>query len=113
MTTTPNALGDRSNWVFAALNVGFWNLAGFVGLAVPVAAFEGSIKQTPVKQPDGSWIWTYSITVQGVTYTAELHGKYTILVFVGICTLPKRMIITIIFGITENPIQVLLKVIGY
>jgi hypothetical protein len=77
MTTTPNALGDHSNWVFAALNVGFWNLAGFVGLAVPVAAFEGSIKQTPVKQPDGSWIWTYSITVQGVTYTAELHGKYT------------------------------------
>jgi hypothetical protein len=74
---TQNALGDRSNWVFAALNVGFWNLAGFVGLAVPVTAFEESIRQTPVKQPDGSWIWTYSITVQGVTYTAELHGKYT------------------------------------
>ena len=74
--TTRNALGDRSNWLFAALNVGFWNLAGFVGLAVPVAAFVESIKQTPVKQPDGSWIWTYSITVQGVTYTAELHGKY-------------------------------------
>lgn len=72
-----NALGDRSNWLFAALNVGFWNLAGFVGLTVPVAAFVESIKQTPVKQPDGSWIWTYSITVQGVTYTAELHGKYT------------------------------------
>ena len=74
--TTPNALGDRSNWVFAALNVGFWNLTGFVGLAIPVTAFVESIKQTPVKQPDGSWIWTYSITVQGITYTAELHGKY-------------------------------------
>jgi hypothetical protein len=74
--TTPNALGDHSNWVFAALNVGFWNLAGFVGLTIPVTAFVESIKQTPVKQPDGSWIWTYSITVQEVTYTAELHGKY-------------------------------------
>jgi hypothetical protein len=71
-----NALGDRSNWTFAALNVGFWNLAGFVGLAIPVTAFVESIKQTPVKQPDGSWIWTYSITVAGTTYTAELHGKY-------------------------------------
>jgi hypothetical protein len=74
--TIPNALGDRSDWVFAALNVGFWNLAGFVGLAIPVSAFVESIKQTPVKQPDGSWIWTYSITVQGVTYAAELQGKY-------------------------------------
>jgi hypothetical protein len=71
-----NALGDRANWGFAALNVGFWNLVGFVGLAIPVAAFTESIKQTPVKQPDNSWIWTYSITVQGITYTAELHGKY-------------------------------------
>ncbi len=74
--TTANALGDHSNWTFAALNVGFWNLVGFIGLAIPVTAFVESIKQTPVKQPDGSWIWTYSITVVGTTYTAELHGKY-------------------------------------
>jgi hypothetical protein len=71
-----NALGDRTNWGFAALNVGFWNLVGFVGLAIPVAAFVESIQQTPVKQADNSWVWTYSITVQEVTYTAELHGKY-------------------------------------
>lgn len=71
-----NALGDRSNWGFAALNVGFWNLAGTIGLAVPVAAFVESLKQTPVKQPDNSWIWTYSITVQGITYTAKLQGTY-------------------------------------
>ena len=71
-----NALGDRSNWGFAALNVGFWNLVGFVGLAIPVGAFVESIKQTPIKQPDNSWVWTYSITVQEITYTAELHGKY-------------------------------------
>jgi hypothetical protein len=72
----PNALGDRTNWLFAVLNVGFWNLAGFVGLTIPVAAFTESLKQTPVKQTDGSWIWTYSITVQGITYTAKLNGKY-------------------------------------
>ncbi len=73
---TRNAIGDRTNWGFAALNVGFWNLVGFVGLAIPVASFVESIKQTPVKQPDNSWVWTYSITVQEITYTAELHGKY-------------------------------------
>ena len=49
---------------------------GIFGLAIPVASFVESVKQTPVKQPDNSWVWTYSITVQGVTYTAELHGKY-------------------------------------
>ena len=74
--TAPNALGDHTNWGFAALNVGFWNLVGFVGQAIPATAFVESIKQTPVKQPDGSWIWTYSITVEGIIYTAELHGKY-------------------------------------
>lgn len=74
--TTLNALGDRANWGFAALNVGFWNLVGFFGLAIPVASFVESVKQTPVKQPDNSWVWTYSITVQNITYTAELHGKY-------------------------------------
>jgi hypothetical protein len=79
--TTPaiasgNALGDRSNWSFAALNVGFWNLVGLVGLAIPVASFAASVNQAPVKQPDNSWVWTYSITVQEITYTSELHGKY-------------------------------------
>jgi hypothetical protein len=74
--STLNALGDHANWGFAALNVGFWNLVGFVGLAIPVTAFVESIKQTPIKQPDNSWIWTYSITVQGIAYTAKLNGKY-------------------------------------
>jgi hypothetical protein len=76
IVTGSQAIGDRSNWTFAALNVGFWNLVGVVGLAIPVASFVASINQTPVKQPDNSWVWTYSITVQGITYTAELHGKY-------------------------------------
>ena len=71
-----NALGDRSNYDFAAFNVGFWNLVGTFGLAIPVSSFTESLKQTPVRQPDGSWVWTYSVTVNLVTYTAELHGKY-------------------------------------
>ncbi len=71
-----NALGDRSNWGFAAFNVGFWNIVGVLGLAVPVASFVESFKHTPTPQPDASWIWTYDVPVAGVTYTAALHGKY-------------------------------------
>lgn len=75
-SATANALVDRSNWNYASWNVGFWNLVGTLGLAIPVNAFVESLKQNPVKQPDNSWVWTYSVTVQFVTYTAELHGKY-------------------------------------
>jgi hypothetical protein len=71
-----NALGDRGNWLFAALNVGFWNIMGVLGLAVPVASFVESFKHTPVQQSDGSWVWTYNVPVGGTTYNAALHGKY-------------------------------------
>jgi hypothetical protein len=70
------AIGDRSNWNYAAFNVGFWNIIGALGLAVPVASFVGSFKYTPTQQPDYSWVWTYSVTVLNSIYDAELHGKY-------------------------------------
>lgn len=73
---TSTAFGDRSNWGYAAFNVGFWNIVVFVGLAVPVASFVESFNHTPVQQPDSSWIWTYDVPVAGDVYTAELHGKY-------------------------------------
>jgi len=71
------ALGDRANWGFAAFNVGFWNTLAVVGLAVPVASFGESFHHVPTRQPDHSWVWTYEVTVQKATYTAELHGRYT------------------------------------
>lgn len=73
---TANALGDRSNWGYAALNVGFWNIVGFLGLVVPVASFVESFNHTPVQQPDSNWVWTYDVPVAGDVYTAELHGIY-------------------------------------
>lgn len=73
---TDNALGDCSNWGFAVLNVGFWDIVGFLGLAVPVASFIESFEHVPVQQADHSWVWSYNVTAQGVVYTAELHGKY-------------------------------------
>jgi hypothetical protein len=67
---------NQSNWNYAALNVGFWSIVAVVGLAVPVAAFRASFQHIPVQQPDGSWIWSYSVIVGGSVYSAELHGQF-------------------------------------
>ena len=67
---------NQSNWNYAALTVGFWSVVVVVGLAVPVAAFRASFQHTPVQQPDGSWIWSYSVMVGGSVYSAELHGQF-------------------------------------
>jgi hypothetical protein len=67
---------NQSNWNYAALTVGFWSAVVVVGLAVPVAAFRASFQHTPVQQPDGSWIWSYSVSIGGSVYSAELHGQF-------------------------------------
>jgi hypothetical protein len=67
---------NQSNWNYAALTVGFWGVVGLGVLAVPVAAFRASFLHTPVQQPDGSWIWSYSVMVGGSVYSAELHGQF-------------------------------------
>jgi hypothetical protein len=64
---------DNYNW--AATHVGVWNLIITVGLAVPVAAFVESFAHRPTQQPDGSWIWSYHLTVDGDQYSAALHGS--------------------------------------
>jgi hypothetical protein len=43
---------------------------------VPVAAFRESFNHTPVQQPDGSWLWSYSVNITGSVYTAKLHGQF-------------------------------------
>jgi hypothetical protein len=63
-----------TNYTFAAVNVGVWNLIITVGLAVPVLTFAESFNHTPVLQPDGSWLWSYSKTIVD-TYSAKLNGK--------------------------------------
>jgi hypothetical protein len=67
---------NQSNWNYAALTVGFWSAVVVVGLAVPVAAFRTSFQHTPVQQTDGSWVWSYSVSIGGSVYSAELHGQF-------------------------------------
>jgi len=63
---------DNYNW--AAVHVGVWNLLITVGMAVPVASFVESFAHRPVQQPDGSWLWSYDLTVDGDLYSAALRG---------------------------------------
>ena len=69
-------LSNQSHWNHAALNVGFWSAVAVVGLAVPIAAFRASFHNIPLEQPDGSWIWSYSVRIGGSVHSAELHGQY-------------------------------------
>jgi hypothetical protein len=73
---SPLSSNESTNWNYAALTVGFWGAVVVVGLAVPVAAFRESFLHTPVQQPDGLWIWSYSVMVGGSVYSAELHGQF-------------------------------------
>ncbi|MGH1364766.1 MAG: hypothetical protein ACRBF0_14480 [Calditrichia bacterium] len=61
------------NW--AALNVGIWNTILVVTLVGPVAAFGESFNHDPVRQEDGSWLWSYNFPVLGVQHSAKLYGR--------------------------------------
>ena len=67
-------VGAGENWRWAALHVGVWNVIITVGLVVPVAAFLESFNHTPEQQEDGSWVWSYDVTVGGVVHSAALHA---------------------------------------
>jgi len=41
----------------------------------PVAAFVESFNHQPVQQLDGSWLWSYDVTVGRVVHTAKLFGQ--------------------------------------
>jgi len=68
--------GNQSNWYYAAGTVVIWGAILITTLVVPVAAFRTSFQHTPVQQPDGSWLWSYSVNIGNATYTAKLHGQF-------------------------------------
>jgi hypothetical protein len=65
----------RGNWGWAAIHVGVWSTIIKIGLAIPVAAFAESFNHQPVQQPDGSWLWSYTVNISGIDHTAKLFGK--------------------------------------
>jgi len=75
----PNPISQQvitnGNWGWGALHVGVWNIIVTVGMTVPVAAFLESFNHVPEQQSDGTWVWSYEVTVSGVLHTAELHAS--------------------------------------
>ncbi len=69
---------SKGAWLWAVGNVAVWNTVAVVTLAVPVAAFTESFNHNPELQPDGKWLWSYSFTVLGETFTAKLYGALEI-----------------------------------
>jgi hypothetical protein len=65
---------SNSNWEFAATVAGFWKMILTTTLALPVAAFEVAINQSPVFVSGKTWQWSYTVTYQAVTYKARLTG---------------------------------------
>ncbi|MCX6223694.1 MAG: hypothetical protein NTV01_02915 [Bacteroidia bacterium] len=74
---TPKSVSvPKSNFLYASLNVSWWNLVLTVQLSIPVATFIESFNHQPVW--DGGldvWIWSYQVPVGSDIFTAELHGK--------------------------------------
>jgi hypothetical protein len=68
---------SRANWTWAAGNVAVWNFIITVGLAVPAAAFLEAFHHQPVRETDGTWVWSYNVEVAHALHLAELHGKAT------------------------------------
>lgn len=66
---------ENSNWAFAALVATTWKLVITTNLAVPVAAFNLAIDQTPVYVSEKNWKWTYNVSVGSDSYKATLTGQ--------------------------------------
>ncbi|MBN2636136.1 MAG: hypothetical protein JXR61_07685 [Prolixibacteraceae bacterium] len=65
----------KTNWIYSATTVVFWNVILGNTLAVPVAAFHSAIEHEPVKIDDLTWQWQYNVDGFTSNYSARLVGK--------------------------------------
>jgi hypothetical protein len=69
------AVQSYENFGIAVLNVALWNLLTQVLVAVPCIAYAEAFNHEAVYLGDNSWQWSYSITVEQVTFSAKLISK--------------------------------------
>ena len=65
----------QSSFLFSALTVGIWSTLVGLGMLIPSTAFVHALAQDPVRQDDGTWIWSYNFFAQGVRHTARLEAS--------------------------------------
>jgi hypothetical protein len=66
---------ENINWTTAATVAGIWNLVIAANIALPVAAFNLAINNTPAYQDNKTWEWNYSVNAVGAVYKARLTGQ--------------------------------------
>jgi hypothetical protein len=77
--TVPGAPGalpfaTYKNFGNAAIRVGTISSGLIASVSVPAAVFAAAILYEPEQQGADTWVWSYSVTVEYVTFTATLTG---------------------------------------
>lgn len=72
---TKSAEFTKTNWLYSATTVAFWNVILGNTLVVPVAAFHSAIEHEPVQVDNQTWQWQYNVDGFASNYSARLTGK--------------------------------------
>lgn len=71
----PGQQPPGKNFKNAALRVLLLDVAIVIVLSPAVTVFKAAKSVEPVKQDDGSWLWSYTMTILGQKYTANLTSQ--------------------------------------
>ncbi|MGB9596644.1 MAG: hypothetical protein ACPL7B_10230 [Candidatus Poribacteria bacterium] len=72
---SPSSQAPGKNFTNAAVRVLLLDTAIVVALLPPATVFKAAKSAEPVKQDDGSWLWSYKIVILGQTYEANLTAR--------------------------------------
>jgi hypothetical protein len=75
--TTPvlKSSGHYTNFALSFVSVGVWNIATFVTMAIPIAAYTECLQQTPEYLGDNTWEWSFSVNILTIPHEARLVTK--------------------------------------
>ena len=64
------------NKATSLIYIGVWNSILALNMAIPVAAFKGTISQEVQIIEDNHWMWEYEMTILMIKLNAQLHAFY-------------------------------------
>lgn len=62
------------NWAYSVTTVSIFNIYTSLNMAIPAAAYQLALSQTPEYLGDDEWLWKFDFPVYGATYTAKLSA---------------------------------------
>jgi len=76
-SATKGVVEDMSvyNWFYSAGTILVWNTVVAANIAIPTVAYAAAFNHDPVYQGDNTWLWSYSVTINGRTIMADLLGS--------------------------------------